>query len=57
MSYVLIDAPITPYSTEKEIKAWIAVLEAKQQSEQVIEALNYARELLEFRSGDSNLSG
>lgn len=46
MSYVLIDPPITPYSTDEEVLEWIAELEAMPQSEQVNVAINSARTLL-----------
>jgi len=47
MDYILIDAPITPYSSKEEIEAWIKELQDMEQTPEVIAAIEDAKELLE----------
>lgn len=47
MDYILIDAPITPYSSKEEIEAWIKELKSMEQTPEVIAAIEDAKELLE----------
>lgn len=47
--YVLIDPPVTPYSTVLQIKAWIRTLERMEDSGERNAALQDARKLLTDR--------
>jgi hypothetical protein len=44
---MLIDAPVGPYSTKEEIKAWIEELKAMEQVPEVLDAIAEAERWLE----------
>ena len=46
MTYVLIDSPLTPYSTPDEINSWLDELSAMPVSEEVNMAIEKAKSLL-----------
>ena len=48
----IIDPPITPYSSEAEIKAWITDLEKREKTQSVIESIKQAKEWLRWKNDE-----
>lgn len=46
----IIDPPVTPYSSEAEIKAWIKDLEKRESTQSVDEAIKQAKEWLGWKN-------
>jgi len=49
MDILLIDSPVTRYSSEEEIIEWIAELESKEETTEVIKAIKDAKKDLKNR--------
>jgi hypothetical protein len=48
-AYILIDPPVTAYSSVESIRAWLDELSKKPDTDEVKEAINAANELLRER--------
>lgn len=49
IGYILIDPPVTPFSPEKDILAWIEKLKTLPDRPEVREAISQAQEYLELQ--------
>jgi hypothetical protein len=47
MSYMLIDSPLTPYSTKKEVNKWLDYLDTLPDSKQKTKAIEEAKTITE----------
>lgn len=48
----IIDPPVTPYSSEDEIKAWIKDLEKRESTQSVNDAIEQAKDWLKWIEDD-----